>query len=192
MAERAALGAVSGNVIDRAGFAITSIHPTSLLGPILLPPRSPRDFNAFNRMISKLLMGAFAHGLPPNEPFGWADVRDVALAHVRALETPAVADQRITISAGKCDYNEICEIVRRVSPEYATRMPPASAPDDESLRDKANGVDAGHSLELVDLNCRPLLDSVTDVVRSLESAGVVKPPSGQTLEEVLEHFLRQD
>jgi nucleoside-diphosphate-sugar epimerase len=55
---------------------------------------------------SKLIYNALVNnnfaGVPPLERpgHGWVDVRDVAAAHIKALETPEAGGERILLSAG--------------------------------------------------------------------------------------------
>lgn len=55
--------------------------------------------------------------------FKWIDVRDLALAHVKAIELPQAADKRFFITAGYFSNKEVCEIIRKNFPNLEKELP---------------------------------------------------------------------
>jgi dihydroflavonol-4-reductase len=76
LAEHAAWGFVKG---QRPGFDLVAINPFFVIGPSLGP-----ELNATNKVLADILKGAYPGILSLS--WGIVDVRDVALAHIRALE----------------------------------------------------------------------------------------------------------
>lgn len=63
-------------------------------------------------------MGKWREQVPPTVPvFTWCDVRDVALAHVRAMTRPDAGGKRFYIVGGHFSNMRIAEIVRRTHPQ---------------------------------------------------------------------------
>lgn len=49
----------------------------------------------------------------------WVDVRDIALAHVKAIKTPEASEQRVIISAGPFKWQDWVNSARKVHPKIA-------------------------------------------------------------------------
>jgi dihydroflavonol-4-reductase len=105
VAERAAWSFVES---ERPGFDLVAINPVAVVGPSLVPP-----LNTSNGILSSLLGG----GYPALVDLAWTfvDVRDVARAHVAALERPA-AHGRYLCANLTLSMRELVERVRRVLP----------------------------------------------------------------------------
>jgi dihydroflavonol-4-reductase len=86
LAERAAWSFMES---ERPSFDLVVINPFMVIGP----SRS-RSINTSNQLFVDLLKGAYPGVM--NLTWGFVDVRDVADAHVRALETPSAHGRYIT------------------------------------------------------------------------------------------------
>lgn len=199
-AERAAWSAVTGVDLETAGeqvagaasasaagapaFDLVVINGTFTFGPVQRWLRSPADINASNHRIRDLVAGRWlAEGMPPTSPvFTWVDVRDVAMAHVRALLVPQAGGRRFYVVGGHFSNGRLAQIVRgRVAEAQAMqglaeRIPAAGdTPDD--LPADVYGFDNRRSREVLGLTYRSLEESVLDTVGSilaLEAAGAGK------------------
>jgi nucleoside-diphosphate-sugar epimerase len=134
LAERAAWEFVETN---KPSWDLTTITPPLVFGPILhqVGPYErpvPADYLRWQGAASsdKLnlttkIMSVFLHGgdpktdllkdeadlLKPSSPGNQVDVRDVALAHVLALTTPAAGGHRFAASKGQFSWQEVLDIV---------------------------------------------------------------------------------
>ena len=90
---------------EAPGFDLVVINPSAVIGPSLSP-----GVNTTNRIIADLLRGGVYPGILD---FAWSfvDVRDVALAHVLALETPG-ASGRYLCAAETLSMRELVEVLR--------------------------------------------------------------------------------
>ena len=61
--------------------------------------------------------------IPPTGVFIWTDVRDLALAHVKAMELPKAGSKRFFVTAGYFNNREIANILRDTYPERAAKLP---------------------------------------------------------------------
>ncbi len=86
LAERAAWDLVEK---EKPAFDLVVINPFLVIGPSLAP-----GINTSNQLFVDLLKGAYPGVM--NLTWGFVDVRDVADAHVRAIETPAAHGRYIT------------------------------------------------------------------------------------------------
>ena len=98
------------------------------------------------------------------------DVRDLALAHVRAIEVPQAAGQRFFVTAGYFANKEIADIVRDNYPDLASSLPPKDYPSD--MPEGIYKIDNSRSKKILGLHYRPLKDSIVDLVKSLQAVGV--------------------
>ena len=101
---------------DRYGFV--TVNPTLVLGPV----RAKVHVRSSPAIIRDLMAGKFP--MIPNFRFGVVDVRDVALAHVRALQRPA--EGRHLLNAEAAWLTDLAKIVRDAFPDAKVprfRMP---------------------------------------------------------------------
>jgi nucleoside-diphosphate-sugar epimerase len=106
-------------------------------------------------------------GIHPTAPvFTFVDVRDVALAHVRALTVPEAGGKRFYVVGGFFSNPRLAGIIRRRFPQLKGRLPP-----EEEVRDDfpANhwGFDNERSRKVLGLEYTPLETSVVDTVESI-------------------------
>lgn len=115
------------------------------------------------------MSGSKKDGCPPTGTYLWVDVRDLALAHVLAMEKPEAAGERFFITAGKFCNREMAEDMYEAFPELREKLPtrealkPGDYPPEGSF-----GFDNKKSREVLGLAYRPLKESVVDTVKSLK------------------------
>ncbi|MGQ3356291.1 MAG: SDR family oxidoreductase [Phreatobacter sp.] len=100
-AERAAWSFVEG---EKPAFDLVTINPFVVIGPSLTP-----QLNTSNAIIADLLSGKYPGII--DLTWGMVDVRDVALAHVRAAETPG-ASGRYLCAGDTVTMREVVGILR--------------------------------------------------------------------------------
>ncbi|KAI0314287.1 hypothetical protein OF83DRAFT_461726 [Amylostereum chailletii] len=117
---------------EKGDVDVTTLNPPFLWGPFAssFPHPAPNSSAlSTNYYIFQLLDKE--HGAYPRWP-GWADVRDVAQAHVLALETdtlPSVPHKRILISGEWLDYAKVGRYIAAQRPEVKDRIvDPEKAP----------------------------------------------------------------
>ena len=119
------------------------------------------------------MTGASKDKLPPSGVFLWVDVRDIALAHVLAMEKPEAAGKRFFVVAGYFSNKEVAEIVAKNFPELADKVPTGEALKagdfPEGGPEKAMRFDNSRVKEVLGLGFRSLEESVVDTVKSLQA-----------------------
>nr|CAB3460185.1 unnamed protein product [Digitaria exilis] len=114
LAEQAAWKFSKDNGID-----LVTINPAMVIGPLLQP-----TLNTSAQIILYLISG------PPvylNYSFGWVNVKDVALAHVLAFETPS-ASGRYCMVDKVVHFSEVVKIIKDMYPSVPV---PEKCADDE-------------------------------------------------------------
>lgn len=108
-------------------------------------------------------------GLEPTAPvFTWVDVRDVALAHVRAVTCPQAGGKRFYVVGGHFSNKRLADIIRASFPELEMlgRLPPEEKTVDDFPGD-VYGFDNSRSRGVLGIGYRGLEESVVDTVRSI-------------------------
>lgn len=101
------------------------VLPPGIFGPQITPLTSSPSSLGTNSLIKML----FAAEYPPIPVGHMIDVRDAALAHVLALDTPPVLgrDKRFIILNNSFTWQDVAALIRRKKPELADRLPKEGA-----------------------------------------------------------------
>lgn len=106
-------------------------------------------------------------GLEPTAPvFTWVDVRDVALAHVRALMMPEAGGKRFYVVGGYFSNKRLADVIRDRHPELISKLPSGEGAKDDFPED-VYGFDNSRSREVLGIEYRGLEESVDDTVVSI-------------------------
>ncbi|MEE4204762.1 MAG: NAD-dependent epimerase/dehydratase family protein [Erythrobacter sp.] len=182
VAEKASREWVAQNAPD---MAFCSINPVAVLGPVY-----DDDLSTSIELVRKLLTGEIP--ALPDAGFGIVDVRDVALAHVRALDAPAetVRGERFAVSDKFLWMREIAEVLRERVPDLAGKVPTRRLPstivkllapfiaDIRQVRTELGrhrDVSGSHARGALGLDYISAEDSIEATARSLVEKGIVRP-----------------
>lgn len=161
-----------------------SVNPVAVFGPVY-----DDDLSTSVEMVKKLVDGSIP--LIPNMGICVTDVRDVAEAHVRAIEAPAakVRGERLPTSQKFLWLEEMAAIIRNRAPEFAGKVPAKPMPDwlvrllalfmPEMKQIKGElgnirDVCGKHTEEVLGFTFIPAEQTLEDTVRSLVEKGIVK------------------
>ncbi|KAH0563071.1 hypothetical protein GP486_002365 [Trichoglossum hirsutum] len=103
-----------------------ALNPTVVYGPPIISHSDPASLNETIKPIYAIFSGTITDGeLPAKIGTGaYVDVRDVAAAHVWAIENPAASDgQRYIVAAGLGPPQAIADLIREVYPERGPSIP---------------------------------------------------------------------
>ncbi|KAI9742971.1 MAG: methylglyoxal reductase (NADPH-dependent) gre2 [Claussenomyces sp. TS43310] len=165
-AEKAAWDFIKG---EKPSFTLTAINPPMVYGPVIHSLSSLDSINTSNARFVSLLKGSPSTSCPPTVNYLFIDVRDLALAHVLALEKREAEDQRFLVTAGNYSNAEIAQVIGEEYPEFKGKMPIGEAlKSGERPATGVNGYDNSKSIELLGLQYRPLKESVVGVVESIK------------------------
>jgi nucleoside-diphosphate-sugar epimerase len=129
--------------------------------------------NTSNHRIRDLVQGKMRDVLQPTAPvFTFVDVRDVALAHVRALTVPQAGGERFYVVGEHFSNKKIADIIREANPELADRLPSKDAEDDFPA--DVYRFNNAKSREVLGLQYTSLEKSVRDTVQSILDCGLLE------------------
>jgi nucleoside-diphosphate-sugar epimerase len=132
-------------------------------GPAIHNVKSLSSLNTSSGDIFRLINGS-EKDVPTNGFWAFADVRDVALAHVLAYEKDAAAGQRYLISGGSYMYQWIADIIRAKFPELESKTPKGNT---GASLPSVYSVDTSKASKELGIKFTPLEKTVEDGVASL-------------------------
>ncbi|MCJ1277637.1 methylglyoxal reductase (NADPH-dependent) gre2 [Puttea exsequens] len=156
---------------EKPNFTIATMCPPLVLGPIVHYLQSLDKLNTSNQRIAAIMTGKAKQELPPTGTFIWVDVRDLALAHVKAAELPDAANKRFFITAGYFSNEEIADIVRDNFPDLKDEVPTKGTKGGEYPEGGVYKYDNSRSKEVLGIEYRGLKESIVDTVKSLQAVG---------------------
>ncbi|KAH6955736.1 hypothetical protein BKA56DRAFT_563654 [Ilyonectria sp. MPI-CAGE-AT-0026] len=149
---------------EKPEFSVTTICPPLIFGPAT-QLNSLEHVNTSNQLFLAFIRGAFQAQLPATQMPLWVDVRDVADAHITALEVQEAANERFLIVGGRASNADIANEIREQFPDLRSKLPAA----DSSCDPLPDGLvyDTSKSQKVLGLKYRSLSETVSDTVKSL-------------------------
>jgi nucleoside-diphosphate-sugar epimerase len=171
LAERAAWDFVAS---ERPGFDLATICPPVVFGPVVHHLASLESINTSNERIVALVSGGWNREIPATGPVTvWVDVRDIALAHIRAMEKPEAGGKRFLTIGGRFKNRDIADVAWAKFPELGDKLPKrdvqgGGAPGaEENFQYNNDETTRGLDIEWTSLEA-----SVTDLIQSLKEHGI--------------------
>ncbi|KAF5320520.1 hypothetical protein D9611_010721 [Ephemerocybe angulata] len=99
---------------------ISIINPPLVFGPAIQTPKSASDLPTTLKLWwdSVVEFSSEPGVLPLSTPNAWVDVRDIAEAHVRAMEREEAGGERIIVSEGTFFFNEWLDLANKAGAEF--------------------------------------------------------------------------
>lgn len=145
-----------------APFRLVALNPCLIGGPML-----QAELNASSETLLEFLNGKYAR-IPPALTQPWVDVRDVALAHIRAAQREAASGRYLLISEW-AHAGDICKALHEMEPSA-----PVPTEMDEGAVTEAGKFDATKSQRDLGLEFRPLKEILAASLASLKEKGFLK------------------
>eukprot|EP00928_Gymnodinium_smaydae_P038645 TRINITY_DN26612_c0_g1_i1.p1 TRINITY_DN26612_c0_g1~~TRINITY_DN26612_c0_g1_i1.p1 ORF type:complete len:863 (+),score=160.36 TRINITY_DN26612_c0_g1_i1:78-2666(+) len=164
VAERAAWDFVEK---EKPSFDVTCICPPMVLGPNLQRLTCVQDLNQSSLIVFKMLSGQMEHVMPGS--VGFADVRDVALAHVLAAERGAAGSQRYLCSGATHTWLQVASLLQEIFPG----CPLPSTCADGSREQPCLTLDAGKIRRDLGLDFMPLRETLRAQGQAFFDAGLL-------------------
>ncbi|KAH8885261.1 NAD(P)-binding protein [Thozetella sp. PMI_491] len=154
---------------EKPNFGLVTMNPPLVYGPIAHAVESLDRLNTSNQRIRDFMRWNSANNeLPPTGTFLFTDVRDLAFAHVRAIEVPEAEGKRFFITAGHCSNKKIVDAIRDRHPELEPVLP--KNPVDDFPAD-VYGYDNSRAREILGVDFRSLQECIGDTASSLLNLG---------------------
>ncbi|KAK0460564.1 D-lactaldehyde dehydrogenase [Desarmillaria tabescens] len=169
LAEKAAWSFYEGHKSEFS-WDLTMINPPWVFGPFIHDVPTLNSLNATAKVWYDSVVQENMGGLSPDAILtlpghGWVDVRDLAEAHVRALEVEAAGGQRIIVSAGSCVWQDCINATQSVS---TPRTLPKPVPGDPKY---AVIFDTSKEKRLLGLKFRTMEETARDVLADFDRLG---------------------
>ncbi|KAI4189080.1 MAG: hypothetical protein LQ348_003847 [Seirophora lacunosa] len=132
---------------EQPNFQIATLNPPMVFGPIHPKLQTLDTINTSNQRIRDIMLGKAQDEVPPSGVHVWVDVRDLALAHVRAAERPDAAGKRFFVTAGYYSNREIADNIQYFN------------------------YDNSRTRDILGINFRSLEDMVKDTIPTLQAVG---------------------
>jgi len=155
---------------EKPNFSLATINPPLVLGPITHYLNSLDALNTSNQSVRNLIQGKWKDEIPASLIYLWVDVRDVALAHVKAAEIADAGNKRFFVTAGYFSNRELVSIARKNFPELKSKLPSESLSGGEIPSD-AYKYDNSRAVNVLGIKFRSLEQSITDLIKSLQAVG---------------------
>jgi len=165
-AEKAAWDFVKNEQPD---FQLSTLCPPMVFGPVVHYLNSLEAINTSNARIRDMIQGKMKEKLAPTGTFIWVDVRDLAMAHVKAIELSEAASKRFFVTAGYMSNKDIADCIRKNFPELRSQLPPEDSQSD--MPKDVFKYDNSRSVDILGLKYGSLNDCVKDTVKSLQAIG---------------------
>ncbi|RFU34182.1 hypothetical protein B7463_g2154, partial [Scytalidium lignicola] len=115
-------------------------------------------------------MSGMAKGKIPDTGFYlWVDVRDLAMAHVRAMELPVAKNKRFLVIAGYFNNKEVIRIIRENFVAYKDRLPTEEVPGGGYPPGGLYRFDNTPAKNMLGATFRSLDESIKDLAASLQA-----------------------
>ncbi|KAJ4150313.1 hypothetical protein LMH87_011067 [Akanthomyces muscarius] len=171
LAERAAWDFVEA---EKPAFDLATVNPPLVFGPVAHHLATPDSINTSNERVVALLQGKWKSEIPETGTMVlWIDVRDVAAAHVRALETPAAGGKRLFIVGGRFDNRQVADVVYKNFPDRRDAVPGPDVKGGEAPpAEKLFQIDNSVTNKVLGIEWTSLEKSITDLVASLKGLNI--------------------
>ncbi|TLD15854.1 uncharacterized protein PgNI_02003 [Pyricularia grisea] len=173
LAEKAAWDFVRDPAVK---FDLVTINPPIVFGPVVPYFANAESVNFSNGLILDLLRGKWKEtGIPATGGvFTWVDVRDVAAAHILAIEVPEAGGKRLLTIGGTFGNRDILEVARKnFGEKYADKLPGADAKGGEIPPEDARcSFDSSATDKILGIKWRNLEETIGDTIRGFQSVGV--------------------
>jgi nucleoside-diphosphate-sugar epimerase len=160
---------------EKPNFTLSTINPPMVYGPIIHALDSLDNMNTSNQRILAAAQGKYKDEIPISGVHFWVDVRDVAEAHVAAMEKPEAANKRFFVTAGYFSNKEMCQIIKKNFPEFKG-LPSDTTPGGdypEGSPDKGlYKFDNKRSIDILGLKYITFEQSIVDTVKSFQKKGL--------------------
>lgn len=155
---------------EKPNFTGTVVNPPWAFGPVLQNVTSIDQLNVSSQHLWRSVVNS-----PPNDtssrytdelPTVWADVRDIALAHVLPLERPELAGKRLLVVGGYYDTQMALDVVNRNFPKLKGKIAVGKPGTGLKRLNQVSQVDNNITNELLRLKYHKFENCIVDSFKS--------------------------
>ncbi|KAL8972624.1 MAG: hypothetical protein Q9197_002697 [Variospora fuerteventurae] len=141
------------------------MNPPMVFGPIHPKLQTLDTINTSNQRIRDMMLGKMQDEIPQSGVHVWVDVRDLALAHVRAAERREAAGKRFFVTAGYFSNRELADHIHELLPEVKIAAKGGEFPAEYFKYDNSR------TRDILGINFRSLKNMVKDTIPTLQALG---------------------
>ncbi|CEL00426.1 hypothetical protein ASPCAL00028 [Aspergillus calidoustus] len=171
LTERAAWEFVEANK-ERISWDLATINPPYIFGPTIPDVKGPDSLKSSSALFYNAVVNNnnFFGTDPLTSPsHAWVDVHDVAAAHVKALETPGVARERIIVSAGSWVWQDMINTALSLPKSIYRPHRDVTGPREVTMR--LITFETGKQKRILGLSLRSLEECVRDILLDYAKRG---------------------
>lgn len=163
---------------QKPSFDLATIAPAWVFGPHVGGLERGVDFKSLNESSASLATKLLDQkDIPPIDFGAYADVRDVALAHLLAFEKKEAGGERFLVST-HFDYQAGVDALREALPEIKTRVPEGK-PGAVATKEQVYQVDGSKAEKVLGLRYRSLGETMRDSFKELLDSETGKEYHGE-------------
>lgn len=152
---------------EKPNFDLVTLTPPMIYGPLRHSVASIKQLNESNARIYNLFINSKKDAdLPPNGMHVYTDVRDIALAHIKAATVPEASGKRFIICEGQISSQEISDMLRKKIPELEERTP-VGVPGGNKLDPNVYNCSAALAEKVLGLTFRSKEETFVDLAKQL-------------------------
>jgi len=152
---------------EKPSFDGATINPPLVLGPIIHPCDSPDSLNTSVAAFYGWLAGQKTEKDLPGPGGNFIDVRDVAKAHVRALEVEEAGGERFIVGNGPFSGNDYCVILNKEYPDQP-KVPKGDPNAREEINSGSLVFDGAKCTKILGIKYTPIETTVKDMAANLK------------------------
>ncbi|VVT47323.1 uncharacterized protein SAPINGB_P001654 [Magnusiomyces paraingens] len=156
---------------EKPNFTATTIHPPFIFGPLIQDVQTPEQINGSNSLLFGSVVKSKANdteGDYTEDILPSIDVRDVALAHVLALENDDLAGRRLLVSNEDFSTQSVLDIVNKNVPYFKGKIAIGQPGTGLKNLNKFSKLDNHVTNDLLKIKYRPFEETITDTFKSFE------------------------
>lgn len=157
---------------EKPNFSIATINPPLVFGPVVHYLASLEALNTSNQRIRNFIEGKAKEEVPATGAYLWVDVRDCAMAHVKAAEVQGAANKRFFNTAGYFTNKQMRDVIAEKFPEYKDKLPTKVAEGGDFPEGGVYKYNNSQSREILGLEYNSLENCLVDTIKSFKNFGL--------------------
>ncbi|KAJ3119215.1 methylglyoxal reductase (NADPH-dependent) gre2 [Physocladia obscura] len=152
---------------EKPNFFLVTLNPPMVYGPIRHSVKSVKELNQSNSRIYELFINSKKDAdLPPNGLDTYVDVRDFAIAHIKAATFAEALGQRFIICGGQISSQNISDLLRKNIPQLEEQTPEGTL-GKNFLPENAFDCNSAKAEKLLGLTFRSKEETFVDLAKQL-------------------------
>lgn len=152
---------------EKPNFTMNVVNPVYVFGPQAFDEQVSGQLNTSSEVINSLLKLGKHDKIPETVGY-YIDVRDIAKAHIAAFENEKITNERLLVSAGSFDNQDIIDLIHKNFPQLANKLPKGKVGSGDTT--KLMNLDTKRTLELLGIEYIRLEKVIVDSVKQILEA----------------------